>query len=140
MHYLALMSRGGEMTVWIVAIVFGFVYMVTRISAKEKAERRRLDLIERALDSGAIDEATQRELVASVVKRPTQRMPWLFVAGWIGLFVGVGLIVVGSMSHRMDYMLPQAIMVVTVSFAVLSLPIAAREFTSRTDPNQGDLS
>ena len=48
--------------------------------------------------------------------------------GWIGLFVGLGLMVLAAESGR--YWEP-AVIVTAISFAMLSLPLAAREFQSR---------
>ena len=123
--------RGLDLPVFIVGIVFFFVYLTSRASARERDQKRRIELIERALQSGVVDDATKRELLAAVANdtwygahgRPS------FLFGWIGLFVGIGLIILAMDDGELW---KPAVIISAISFGVLSLPIAAREFHSRT--------
>ena len=88
-------------------------------------------LVERALESGAIDEATKRELLAAVAhrgRRPQAGVHPIFVLGWVGLFAGLGMI---GISLEQPRWWPPAILVTAISFGVLSVPLAAREMQSR---------
>ena len=117
--------------VFIVGIVFGFVYLIVRISAHEKDQRRRIELVERALDSGAIDAQTKRELVETVANARAKAGPGaVFSLGWVGLFAGLGMIGTGLALEPYDWW-PAGIMTTAISFGVLSIPLAARELQSR---------
>ena len=115
--------------VFIVGLVFSFVYLLVRLSARERDQRRRIELVERALENGAIDDQTKRELLGAVTNKrtPTGYHP-LFLLGWVGLFAGLGMI---GISMGNDHWLSPAIMTTAVSFGVLSVPLAARELQSR---------
>ena len=127
MSFLAL--RGTELPIYIVGIVFFFVYLMTRVSSREKVQKARLELVERALESGAIDESTKRELLEAVTRKPQSLAHPLVLLGWIGLFAGIGMIVLASMDDA--YLWKPAILTTAISFGVLSLPIASRELQSR---------
>ena len=116
--------------VFIVGIVFFFVYLIVRISAHERDQRRRIDLVERALESGVIDDATKRELLEVVThqrKRGAGPHP-VFALGWVGLFAGLGMI---GISMDQYHWWPAGLLTTAVSFGVLSVPLAAREMQSR---------
>jgi len=128
MSYLAF-TRGAELPIVIVAIVFVFVYLRSRVVAHERTQKRKIELVERALESGVLDQATKRELVQAITGRaPRRGTHWLFLLGWIGLFVGVALVILGVDN---DDLWPAAIVVTCVSFAVLTIPIASRELHAR---------
>ena len=113
----------------IVLLSFTFAYLMSRLKVCDRERGRRAALLERALDSGAIDDATKRELLAAVTGKPTTaRGHSVLVAGWIGLSVGIGLIVL-AMMHRMSW--EPAILITAVSFGVLSVPMAMREMQAR---------
>lgn len=130
--YLAF--RGTELPIAIVGIVFVFVYLLVRINVRERMQKRRIELVETAVRSGAIDAATKRELVAAVTgeRRPRRTAHPLFLVGWVGLFVGAAMIVISAQMGHMEHMLAPGILVTAISFAVLSLPIAARELQARS--------
>ncbi len=132
MTHLAL--RSTELPIFIVGIVFFFIYLVVRVSARERENRRRLELIEKALDSGTIDERTKRELVEAVAKKPLGRaregVHPVFTLGWIGLFAGIGMVIVALGEER--WWRP-AVMTTAISFGVLSVPMAVRELQSRKE-------
>ncbi len=127
MNYLA--ARGPDTAVAIVAIVFVFVYLILRIATREREQKRRLDLVAQALQAGQLDERLRHELLGAVAA-PGPKTPIWVVLGWLGLFAGIGLLIVAATTNERD-MWPAGIMVTAVSFAVLSLPIAAREMQGR---------
>jgi hypothetical protein len=128
MSFLAL--RGTEVPIFIVGIVFLFIYLMTRVTAREREQRRRMELIERALESGSVDESIKKELLAAVTdkRRPGHRTHPVFLLGWVGLCAGVGMMVIAL---NYSYWWEPAILTTAISFGVLSVPIAAREIQSR---------
>ena len=134
MHFVA--ARGPDVAVAIVAIVFVFIYLMVRITTREREQRRRLDLVAQALQSNQLDDRTKRELLAAVGAAPREaRIPLWTALGWIGLAVGISLLILGETMSQRDLWAP-GVLVTAVSFAVLSLPIAARELQGRrTAPN-----
>lgn len=127
LSFLAL--RGTELPVVLVGTVFFFVYLMSRAGAREREQKRRLELVEKALESGAIDERTKRELVEAVTAKPPGLAHPLFLIGWVGLFAGIGMIVLATTNQ--PYLWEPAILTAAVSFGVLSVPIASRELQSR---------
>ncbi|MEM7201887.1 MAG: hypothetical protein AAF628_16590 [Planctomycetota bacterium] len=133
--------RGSELPlpVAIIGTVFFFIYLMTRTTARERESKRRIELVEKALSHGHIDEATKREMLAAVTgqRDATGRISPTMAAGWVGLFVGLGLTaaaLIGAGDAR-DLWLP-AVMTTAISFGVISLPLAQRELQDRRDVRQ----
>ncbi len=120
------MSLGAQLPVFIIGIVFFFVYQMVRLSAKERDDKRRIDLVEKAMEKGDLDAATKRQLVQAVVGESPRWSP-LLVIGWLGLCVGLGMLAVACLSYGNERMFQQAILVTCGGFGLLSLPIAMRE-------------
>ena len=111
-------------------VFYAFIFMivVVRIAQRDSENKRNTALIEKALDNGTIDEATKRQLlerVAGQKKGPSS----IFMFGWVGLFVGLGMLVLG-MADSDDWLVP-AVLTTAISFGVLSTPIAMRELQAR---------
>jgi hypothetical protein len=110
-------------------------------------KRERLRTVQRAIDSGALDEATRRavlDALAADARRAAEFWPKLgsflaraarvivFVGGWITLFVGGGVWIameVTGGAHR--YELQAAMIATFVGFALVTLPMAMREMNGR---------
>lgn len=126
MTYLAF--RGAEILLIFGAGVF-LAYLITRRSNRDRDLQRRIDLVERALDSGQIDEHTKRELLAAATAPVGTHWHPALVAGWVGLFSGLGMIALALMYYR-DWW-ETGIMVTAVSLGVISVPIGMRELQGR---------
>lgn len=124
----------------IVAVVFAFIYLTVRLQTREREARlereRKYRLLEKALESGAIDEATKRRLVETVARPEGAAGPpggspavVLGAIGWIGIFVGAALLVVGYLGEE-DLMHP-GMLVALISFGLVSVPFALRELNAR---------
>lgn len=122
------MSRSAEFPLLVVAIVFVYVFLVYQTKHRHRDRERRIELVERALESGAIDDTTKRELVAAVVGGSTSGMHPLLAVGWIGLFAGLGMIGLAFGDYPMWR---PGIMTTAISFGVVSLPLASRELNQR---------
>lgn len=117
-------------------VIFLFVAVMIYLQHRAKERQERMRILEEALRSGQLDEVTKAELVSELTGRRPQRTPasaapWsmsggarlLVGIGWIGMFVGVGMLLMGDRDAE------EAGPVVALgSFALLSLPIAVREY------------
>ena len=117
----------------------GFVLLLTlvlRNSGRSKERRKRLEILEEALRSGEMDPQLRREVVGVLKSEQSGGFGWRHVAfsmGWIGLFVGGGLLVVGhGRTHEMVGWLT-----VLGSLAVVTLPLAIKELEARRAPDRG---
>lgn len=127
--------------------MFLFTFLASRNEQRERSRRLQLrtDLVERALESGAIDESTKRELLDVVTGKVEQARKdaakeagvgagskTLFVLGWLGLFAGLGMLTLHLLEAG-DYWFIPAILTSTVGFGALSMPLAMRELHARRE-------
>lgn len=122
-------------------LVFAFVLIVVIAQNRAREKREKLRILEEALRSGNLDEATRQELVGELTgrsrdRREEQRLRerverrgssvWsklLFALGWVALFLGVGLMVIDQPDT-----FEAGVLVGVGGFAAMSLPLAIREF------------
>jgi hypothetical protein len=131
-----LVARSG-MEISILALIFFFVVFITGMQTRAKERRERLRIIEEAIRSGNLEPQAQDELVQELTGRRIRRHDlqprpaWnpsrlLFGLGWLGLFVGVGVLIVGGVIGE-DEALAAGGIISAISFGVMSLPMAMRE-------------
>jgi hypothetical protein len=111
---------------------FLFVYLMARAGAADKDRKARRELLGRALESGALDDALKRELLSSVAEarprsEPRPRTPWSVALGWIAFCVGIALMF-------LDGSFEGGAITAAAGFALLSMPFAARELEARRLP------
>lgn len=132
----------------VLALVFGFVVLVVFLGNRAKYRSQRLKVIEEAIRRGNLEQAAQDELVRELTGRRVQRprsapaapgegsftsfARWVFVGGWIGLFVGIALLI-GAGATGDDEVGIAGGIIGAISFGVMSLPFALRELDRRTD-------
>ncbi|MBK8975721.1 MAG: hypothetical protein IPM29_07330 [Planctomycetes bacterium] len=120
-------------------IVFAFVILVVIAQNRSRERREKLRILEQALRSGHLDEATKAELVGELTgRRPAQHAGAvvrrsrptriLFALGWLAFFVGAALTAVDAISPFENGLMLPGIIVAGCGFAAMSLPIAVREF------------
>ena len=138
--YLGFLAGSEVSSIPIVAVVFAFIYLTVRLQTREREARlereRKYRLLEKALESGSIDEATKRQLVELVARgegavRPSgvSRSAVLAAIGWIGIFVGVALLAVGYQGE--EDLMRAGMLVALTSFGLVSVPFALRELNAR---------
>ena len=124
----------------IVCLLIGFAVLSGHLRRRSKEREARLKLIEKALDKPGLDDVTRRELArflkdaeplgARVVRTLASSGSWLryalFLAGWIGVFVGLGICWFGGVRDRQD-----GFITMFASFVALTIPFALREFERR---------
>lgn len=116
-------------------VVFGFIVLMSCITRAARIRRTRLELVARALERPDLDEATKRMLVETLrgswwsrssgsPDRHSVRSPrhLLLIAGWLGIFVGIGMASVGRGDDA-----EAGIVILLISIGVLTLPFALRE-------------
>ena len=127
-----------SLAVMVVAMcVFGF--LSTRGEQRERTRQLELktQLVERALESGAIDDDMSRELLDVVTGKADQAerssgTSQAFVLGWLGLFAGLAMIGTWAVGGNNEWYEP-GVLTSLVSFGLLSLPIAMREMRRHRD-------
>lgn len=135
-----MMLAAGEEEIITLTIVFAFVLMVIGLSIWSKHKQARYRLIERALDSGNLDEATRKQLIDGIsatgwMATLQQQLAFLarnafLVAGWLGIFAGLGTAAWGGAGSEED-MLGAGLLVTFISFGVVTIPLALRELHAR---------
>ena len=126
------------MEVPVLLIIFGFIAAMTVFQNRAKERRDRLKVLEEAIRSGNLDPAMKQELVGELTGRKpgqasgpqpapsAERHGTLariaFAGGWLGLFLGIGLI---AMDDRDGY--EAGVVIAAISFAFVTLPIAIKE-------------
>ncbi len=132
-------------TMSILAIILPFTLVVIVLGTRAKQKGDRMRLMEKALQAGSLDDETRRVLLDQLSGRNKQRPEWLttlsqhlvflsrnafFVVGWIGLFTGIALWVVG-MGFGPEEMGFAGVITALVSFGVVTVPMALREVERR---------
>ena len=117
-------------------VIFAFVIAMTIQQNRARERREKLKVLEEAIRSGNLDPAAKQELVGELTGRraPSATPPrhtadrhgafgrLAFGIGWLGLFLGLGLI---AMDDRDTW--EAGIAVAALSFALVTLPIALKE-------------
>ena len=124
-------------TIFIFALIKGW------LDARTQANAKHLKLLEEALKNPAVDRATLESLAFQLTgnRAPssnsttsngiTQRsMAIVMSVGWIGLFAGLAILLVGQMNDERLLIAVGAIAAI-VSFGLVTYPIALRELQAR---------
>lgn len=97
------------------------------LQAWQKSRSERLRILEDALRNDSIDAETKREILQTIQPRSGKNKDrLLFAVGWIGLFVGIGML----LSDERDMVVPGA-MFAAIGFGLITMPIAYREIEAR---------
>ena len=129
----------------ILLLVLGFSLIVILVGVRAKQKSEGMRLMEKALQAGSLDDATRRALLDQLSGRSKQRPEWIstlyqhllflsrhavFVVGWIGLFIGIAMLVVG-MTFGPPEMGYAGVFTALASFGVVTVPLALREVERR---------
>ena len=120
--------------------IFMFVIVLWVISNRAKERRERIRILEEQLRTGRLDGAAQQRAMDELTRRPAHTPPsapsaaarpfssgsrFVFAIGWIGLFLGIGLLLHGGRGET-----EAGLIVGSLGFAFITLPIAIRELES----------
>lgn len=115
----------------ILAVIFVFIVVKSVIDGRARTELRRMELIEKAIDSGHIDARMKEELVRGLGRSRLGILAHVSALGWVGMFVGLGLMSGSFLTHELyEYRVP-GLIVALVCFGVLTYPFALRELEAR---------
>ncbi len=137
---LASVEGPGEALFAITCMGIAAAVLFSIIRSRERKERLRV--MEKALHSNQLDDETRRSIAHSLSGEARRDRPlWLvslyqgvvylcrhavFVCGWIGMFVGAGLMIIGD-----GEMFAGGVMTALTSFGVVTVPMALREMEVR---------
>lgn len=132
-------------TITLLVLVLGFSLTVILIGIRAKQKGDRMRLMEKTLQAGSLDDETRSVLLDRLSGRDKQRPEWVstlyqhllflsrhavFVVGWIGLFIGIAMLVVG-MGFGPGEMGYAGVFTALVSFGIVTVPLALREVERR---------
>ncbi|MCU0862524.1 MAG: hypothetical protein MUC36_01910 [Planctomycetes bacterium] len=116
-----------------------FVFVLLKIVLDHRAQARsdNVRLLEEALKSPQVDRQILENLTFQLTgnrpireQGPGKLLALILAAGWMALFVGIGLWISGSMSRRTD-LVGSGIIVAVIGFGLVTYPFALRELESR---------
>ena len=117
--------------------IFAFVLVKMFLEQRANARSDNLRLLEEALKNPALDRATIESLTYQLTGHRSPRaggtsrvMAMLLAVGWLALFTGLGLWVLGEMSGG-DGVVAAGVLTAVVGFGLVTYPFALRELESR---------
>lgn len=102
-------------------------YAIFRGVERMRESSRRMELIEKALQSGQLDPDMRRELAKALKPATGGLSKLIFSAGWLGIF-GFGTMLALD-PPRQEFFV--ALFGLVMSFGVVTLPLALREVEAR---------
>lgn len=119
--------------------IFTFALIKGAMDSRSKARSERTRLLEEALKNPAVDRATVESLAYQLTgarspRRPNEGagrlMAIVLAFGWMALFVGIGVWVLGEYIRDTDTV-AGGIVTLVVGFGLVTYPFALRELESR---------
>lgn len=123
----------------IFALVFLYQLSKSHLEQRSKERQQRVEALEQALANPSIDRATLQQLAQQLTgaKAPTppsrSGYAWLLGIGWLTLFTGIGVWMIGMMTASQEAA-AGGVFVVLIGFALVTYPFALRELESRRAP------
>lgn len=123
--------------VYILIPIFVFVLLKMVLDHRATARKDNVRLLEEALKNPALDRATIESLAFQLTgarsprtSGPSRFLAFVLAIGWIALFSGVGIWVIGEIIGRSE---PSAagVLVALIGFGLVTYPFALRELEAR---------
>lgn len=120
----------------VLVVIFTFSLIKSAMDGRAKARSERTKLLEEALKSPNVDRATIESLAYQLTgaRRPRELgnrfMAGVLAIGWMGLFVGIGVWVLGEFIGDRDT-IAGGVITLVVGFGMVTYPFALRELESR---------
>jgi hypothetical protein len=122
---------------FILAPILAFVLIRGQLDQRNRMEAQRMQLMEQALRQGQLDRHSLELLAQHVGGKPPAppqpRSRWLallLALGWLTLFAGIGVSVLGSLINEKDAF-SAGILVSIIGFGLVTYPFALRELEAR---------
>lgn len=119
--------------------IFLFVLFRAALESRAKERAERLRVLEEAIKTPGIDRATIHSLAHQLTGKKAPKPPgeagrramaWLLALGWLTLFSGIGVLVLGEVIACSDVS-AAGMLTSLVGFGVVTYPFALRELESR---------
>ena len=129
--------------------IFCFVILKNHMDQKAMERGRKLQILEEAIKGGNLDRDMIDALGATLSGRRPARRPeagprprgtWLLALGWIGIFVGLGILALGGFTSNTrdgEELMGAGLVVALISFGITTYPFALRELEARRAPDRG---
>lgn len=124
----------------ILGVIFGYALLKGRLDQRTKERTDRLRLLEQALKNPNVDRETITALAQQITqqKQPKSQAParrgrgmaMLLALGWLTLFSGLGVWVLGAMVAGRDAA-AAGVLVSLIGFGLVTYPFALRELEAR---------
>lgn len=126
-----------ELAVIVVPICL-FILLKNMLEQRATARSENVRLLEEALKNPAVDRATIETLTYQLTghrpprsNHPTRFMAVVLAIGWLALFTGIGIMVIGSMLPGEDEVCAAGALVSIIGFGLVTYPFALRELEAR---------
>jgi hypothetical protein len=124
----------------VLSVIFGFILLKMFIDQRANARREHVRLLEEALKNPALDRGTVESLTYQLTGHrplrhpgPSRFLSTVLAFGWIALFTGLGLWIIGA-TTRDDDIAGGGIITGLVGFGLVTYPFALRELEARRQP------
>lgn len=129
-----------EFTLILVPLL-AFLAVKTALDQRATARAQKMKLLEEALKNPAVDRATLEALTFQITgRRAAQQEPrqprfmaMVLAVGWLALFTGIGVWVLGGVTGDDDAM-AGGVLTAIIGFGVVTYPFALRELEARRQP------
>lgn len=126
--------------------VFGFITLMVWLSSRHKLRMERLKLMQKAIDSGSLDDGTRRTILDALANDQQRSGVWMtalgqhlaflarnlvFVGGWITMFVGGAVCLVNTTIQHCPGNAESGLIAACVGLGLVSVPLAMRELERR---------
>ena len=119
--------------------IFVFVLFRSAMESRQKDRAEKLRVLEEAIKTPGIDRATINSLAHQLTGKKPPRTPgesgrramaWVLALGWLTLFAGLGVVVLGEMISCSEAS-AAGLLTALVGFGIVTYPFALRELESR---------
>ena len=118
--------------------ICGFLLLKMMLEQRASSRSQNVRLLEEALKNPALDRATIESLTYQLTgsrpprsSHPSRFMAVVLAVGWLALFTGIGIMVIGSMMPRGDETCAAGALVAIIGFGFVTYPFAVRELEAR---------
>jgi hypothetical protein len=122
---------------YILTPIFSFVLLKMMLENRSKAREDNVRLLEEALKNPALDRATIESLAYQLTGArsprsagPSRMMATLLAVGWIALFSGLGVWLIGEVINQQGA-IAGGLLTSIVGFGLVTYPFALRELEAR---------
>lgn len=141
-----MLAMRDEQAFFFMVILFGSITIWTWIAHRAKLRQKRLEVIQRAIESGNLDEGTRRTVLDALANEGRLGSEWgralaqhavfltrnlVFIAGWLTMCIGAGCWLAGEMFGWGRWDVQPAMIATFVGFGLVTVPIALRELEGR---------